>query len=400
MIRWIAFILIPSFFLGCTSDLTVSKKTRTTITAIDFLSDEAVLPEDNSDLSSILTRMTEGVLFEEVLLEEVEEQSLLVPTRVGTPVIVESLVGQVNGRPIFANEVLGPISDQLLILSEETKLDITAFKNVAKRHIANQMQTIVRSELLLSEAKSGMTAAEQRGLFAYIERVREDLTSTAGGSQSAVTRQLLDEEGQTVDEYLDSKQQQTLIRQVLQDEVAPHVQITWRDILREWELLKAEFNSPAVVTLGMIRISSEAPEEEIALISSSFDAGASFKTVATSLGLPDGGRWDSFELGKGGMAEIDVADAIKSHIVNLEAGEIVGPITLGSSQYWFSVLDFKKATYGTIWEPQIQINLRKYLYNRQTAIEEDRFLERIFAEGSYDEFNSMVDRILYVAVTR
>jgi hypothetical protein len=319
---------------------------------------------------------------------------------VDTPVIVESLVGQVNGRPIFANDVLDPISDQLLILSEETKLDITAFKNEAKGHIANQMQTIVRNELLLSEAKSGMTKEERRGLFATLERVREDLTSAAGGSQSAVTRQVLDEEGQTVEEYLDYRQQQAMIRQVLHEEVAPHVQITWRDISREWERHKSEFNSPAVVTLGMIRISSEEPEEEIDLISKTFAAGASFETVATSLGLPNGGRWDSFELGEGGIAEIDITDSIKSHIVNLEKGEIAGPIQLGSSQYWFSVLDFKKATTGTIWDPNIQMNLRKFLYNRQTAIEENRFLERILAEGSFDEFNLMVDRILHVAVTR
>ena len=321
------------------------------------------------------------------------------PTRVDTPVIVESLVGQVNGRPIFANEVLDPISDQLLILSEETKLDITAFKNKAKRHIANQMQTIVRSELLLSEAKSGMTKEERRGLFAYLERVREDLTSTAGGSQSAVTRQLLDEEGQTVEEYLDYKQQEALIRQVLKEEVAPHVQITWRDIRREWERLKSDFNSPAVVTLGMFRIPSE-DLDKISLITKTFEAGASFETVATSLGLPNSGRWDSFELGEGGMADIEIADPIKPHIANLEKGEIAGPVQLGSSQYWFSVLDFKKATTGTIWDPNIQMNLRRILYNRQSNIEENRFLERILAEGSFDEFNSMVDRILHVAVTR
>ena len=399
MMRWIALIPICCFFLGCTSDLTVFKESRKMITAADFVSDESQ-PKGTEEISTLLDDVLAEVIVQASFVKENVEDSLLMPTRVDTPVIVESLVGQVNGRPIFANEVLDPISDQLLILSEKTKLDITAFKNEAKRHIANQMQSIVRSELLLSEAKSGMTKAERRGLFAYLERVREDLTSTAGGSQSAVTRQLLDEEGQTVEEYLDYKQQQALIRQVLQEEVAPHVQITWRDIRREWERHKSDFNSPAVVTLGMIRISSEEPEEEINLITKTFAAGASFETVATSLGLPNGGRWDSFELGEGGMAEIEIADSIKPHIVHLEKGEIAGPIQLGSSRYWFSVLEFKKATTGTIWDPKIQMNLRKFLYSRQYAIERIRFLNRILAEGSFDEFNSMVERILHVAVTR
>ncbi|HIO53217.1 MAG TPA: peptidyl-prolyl cis-trans isomerase [Phycisphaerales bacterium] len=398
MNRWIALIPICCFFLGCTSELSVFKESSKMITASDFVSDEPQL-KGAEETSTLLDDVLAVVIAEASFVEENVEDSLLMPTRVDTPVIVESLVGQVNGRPIFANEVLDPISDQLLILAEETKLDITAFKNKAIRHIENQMQTIVRSELLLSEAKSGMTKEERRGLFAYLERVREDLTSTAGGSQSAVTRQLLDEEGQTVEEYLDYKQQQALIRQVLQEAVAPHVQITWRDIRREWERHKSKFNSPAVVTLGMIRTPSE-DLDKVSLITKTFEAGASFEAVATSLGLPNGGRWDSFELGEGGMADIEIADPIKPHIANLEKGEIAGPVQLGSSRYWFSVLEFKKATTGTIWDPKIQMNLRRILYNRQSEIEEHRFLKRILAEGSFDELNTMVNRILHVAVTR
>ena len=100
------------------------------------------------------------------------------------------------------------------------------------------------------------------------------------------------------------------------------------------------------------------------------------------------------------MADTGLDDSIISHIENLEKGEIAGPIHTGSFQYWYSVLDFKKATTGTIWDPKIQMNLRKFLYSRQSEIEENRFLKRILAEGSFDEFNSMVDRILYVAVAR
>ena len=44
--------------------------------------------------------------------------------------------------------------------------------------------------------------------------------------------------------------------------------------------------------------------------------------------------------------------------------------------------------------------LREYLYSIRNMVEKNRFFERIFAEGSYDEFNAMVDRILHVAVTR
>ena len=325
------------------------------------------------------------------------EESVLMPTRAGTPVVVESLVGQVNGRPIFANEILEPIADQLLIFSEEIQHDTTAFKNGAKQLIASQMQAVVKSELLLSEAKSGMTVEEKQGLFAYLQRVREDMASSEGGSQSAVTRQLLDEEGQTVDEYLDYKQQQVLIEQLLREKVSPHIQVTWRDVKRDWEKNKGNLNVAGKITLGMIHVSSE---EDIEVVTSSFARGDSFATVATSVGMENDGVWDSFEVDATGLEGIDVADSIKSHIVGLEESEVVGPIQIGSSMYWFTVVEMNEPQTASIWDPQVQLFLRERLFGIQSMIEEKRFLDRILADGSYDEFNAMVERILYVAVTR
>jgi len=303
----------------------------------------------------------------------------------------------VNGRPIFANEILEPIADQLLILSEEVQFDVSAFKNVAKRHIASQMQAVVKSELLVSEAKAGMTIEEKQGIFAYLQRVREDMASTEGGSQSAVTRKLLDEEGQTVDEYLDYKQQQVLIEQLLREKVSPHIQVTWRDVMREWEKNKSSFNTAGEVILGMIRVSSE---EDIAIVTESFNRHDSFASVAAAIGISNGGIWETFEIGEGGLAEIDVSDSILPSIVDLKKGDIAGPVEIGSARCWFTVIELTEPKIGSVWDPDTQMRLRDYLFGVQSMIEENRFLERILADGSYDEFNSMVDRILYVAVTR
>lgn len=404
MKQWAAITTVCLTSVGCTSELTVFTESVETVTAADFSSRDSKVqaggvtsfPVNERVPADQLALIDDGAQVEGMVIE----RSLLTPTRVNSFVIVESLVGQVNGRPIFANDVLGPIEDQLMILSEETRLDITAFKNVAKVHITDQMQTIVKSELLLSEAKSGMTKAQKQGLFSYLQKVREDLASSTGGSQSVVTRKLMDEEGKTVDEYLDYKQQQVLIQQLLREKVAPHIQVTWRDIERAWEQNKSSFTSPGKVTLGMIRVSSDEAEEMVELVKQSFAGGSSFKTVAAELGIPDGGIWDTFEIGTGGIAEIDVSATIMKHIEYLDEGEVVGPIQIGASQYWFTVFELDEPVVGTIWNPQTQIRLREYLIGTRSVIEETRFLERILADGSYDEFNAMVERILRVAVTR
>lgn len=397
MKQWTAILIFGILLASCTSKKGVVQQSIQRISPADFIGESQEIPAS----------VVEVALVEEVdlkipdinppLLEIAVEESVLVPTRINAPVIVEALVGQVNGRPIFANEILEPIADQLLILSEEVQFDVSAFKNVAKRHIASQMQAVVKSELLVSEAKAGMTIEEKQGIFAYLQRVREDMASTEGGSQSAVTRKLLDEEGQTVDEYLDYKQQQVLIEQLLREKVSPHIQITWRDVMREWEKNKSSFNTAGEVILGMIRVSSD---EDIAIVTESFDRHDSFASVAAAMGISNGGIWETFEIGEGGLAEIDVSDSILPSIVDLKKGEIAGPVEIGSARCWFTVIELTEPKIGSVWDPDTQMRLRDYLFGVQSMIEENRFLERILAEGSYDEFNSMVDRILYVAVTR
>ncbi len=394
---WIAILIVCTFSLGCTRQLEVVQETRRLITPADFVGVAGEVESPADDLFIEEAVVEEVAEIEHDQLAFAAEESVLMPTRAGTPVVVESLVGQVNGRPIFANEILEPIADQLLIFSEEIQHDTTAFKNGAKQLIASQMQAVVKSELLLSEAKSGMTVEEKQGLFAYLQRVREDMASSEGGSQSAVTRQLLDEEGQTVDEYLDYKQQQVLIEQLLREKVSPHIQVTWRDVKRDWEKNKGNLNVAGKITLGMIHVSSE---EDIEVVTSSFARGDSFATVATSVGMENDGVWDSFEVDATGLEGIDVADSIKSHIVGLEESEVVGPIQIGSSMYWFTVVEMNEPQTASIWDPQVQLFLRERLFGIQSMIEEKRFLDRILADGSYDEFNAMVERILYVAVTR
>jgi len=404
MNRRIAILIVYSLILGCTigctTKLEIIQKTQRAITPADFVADvvQDISPADDLLIQESLVHELTEIQHEEI--EFVTEESLLIPTRVGAAVVVESLVGQVNGRPIFANEILEPIADQLLILSEEVKevkFDITAFKNIAKQQITAQMREVVESELLLSEARSGMTFEEKQGLFGYLQRVREDMASSAGGSQSAVTRRLLDEEGQTVDEYLDFKQQQLLIDRLLKEKVSPHIQVTWRNVMRQWEMDKDKFNVPGEVTLGMISVSSEALIETV---KESFAQGESFSTVATRVGMDNAGLWTSFELDEQGLSGIAVADSIKSYIVALDENEVVGPVKIASSSRWFTIIKMQKPQYASIWDPQVQLHLRNFLFRASYNIEQSRFLERIFADGSYDEFNGMVERILHVAVSR
>ena len=84
----------------------------------------------------------------------------------GESVIVDSLIGQVNGRPIYADEVLGPIVDQLN--AEYASLPWREFQGVLIRLVRTQLQELILNELYLSEARAGLSADEQTGLRKWI----------------------------------------------------------------------------------------------------------------------------------------------------------------------------------------------------------------------------------------
>ena len=98
------------------------------------------------------------VWFEEL---ELDERTVLQPTKPGESVIVDSLVGHVNGRPIFADEFLEPIEDRLLRASEET-IGIQR-EQVFMMIINDWLREVVLNELILAVAQASLTEQQQMG---------------------------------------------------------------------------------------------------------------------------------------------------------------------------------------------------------------------------------------------
>ncbi|HJN71872.1 MAG TPA: hypothetical protein QF528_04685, partial [Phycisphaerales bacterium] len=106
MKRWIAILIVCALSVGCTRQLEVVQESRRIISPADFEGESIPVASPTEDVfiqDSVITDVAEIELKQ---LELAVEESVLMPTRVGTSVVVESLVGQVNGRPIFANEIL------------------------------------------------------------------------------------------------------------------------------------------------------------------------------------------------------------------------------------------------------------------------------------------------------
>lgn len=439
MARWTAFftLLIAT---GCSSQLSVITEEIEYITPIDFsrevddIPSVVNLPEVAIEQETFTTE-TETVLIEEALSEFDEFDDALMPDYVGIPLTVEALVGQVNGRPVYANTVLDPVADQIEAASK--KMSRTEFADEIRKALyaeKEQMGTTIRggrmyelviTDLLLSEAVSGMTKEQSYGLLAIVGQMRSDLASSQGGSQTQLRQIIEQQAGISVDEFLELQRDQILIDALYRQKIWPKVNVTWRDIQREFEqvtlgdailyveedeqrtqrvLMGLQQGIPlgnieaarGTVTLGMIRFKKDDPLIEET--NSAFAEGLSFQDVATRVGVLEGGVWETFQMGLGGIEDIEVGPSIKKHLIGVSVGEFVEPFELGSNIVWVAVLEVQQPI--SLYNRSIQIALQNALRWVQFNREKDRYVESLWGEGSLDEVKSMADRVTNIAVRR
>ena len=134
---------------------------------------------------------------------------------VGVPITVEALIGKVNGRPIFANAVLEPVEDRIRAQLRREELTQTEFADYLLVELGYEVSELVKRDLLLTEANSGISPELAYGLFAVIGQMRKDLASTQGGSHAQMRLLAQEQDGESVDSFLESNREQILIEKPL-----------------------------------------------------------------------------------------------------------------------------------------------------------------------------------------
>ena len=311
--------------------------------------------------------------------------------------VVESLVGQVNGRPIYADEFFAPIADQLIALARrETP---RRFESLAQQIVESHLRNIVQNELFLAEAESGLSEQEQMGLLAFMRDFQERTISSRGGVES-VTRSKLLEEGITLDEFLEAEKDDTLIRKLISERIMPRVIISWRDIVREYERRYDEFNPPAHATIWRIVLSTDRDADEILDIQARLDAGEAFVEVAASLGGRQGGEYGRFELGPNGLGDVELSDTLKEQLVGLDQGDSAGPFAVGTRTWWLHIASIEQPPALSVYDPAVQRSLTELLITERFEEERVRFMDSLLEDGIFDELTTMRNRLLGIALRR
>ena len=321
-----------------------------------------------------------------------------VDASIGRPVVVDSLIGQVNGRPIYADEVLTPIMDRLTATYREQPYP--TFQRQLTGLVIEQLRAVIINELIVAESRAGMSSAQQGGLLAFMGQLREEAVRKRGGVVHEAERRLIEEEGKTIEEYLEDEQQKMLIQEVLKNKVAPQTVVSWRDIERSYRARKAEFQPASTVTLGRIRLRTAGNEEQVSLLQAEVEAGEPFMVVARQAGMSNDGVWQTFKLPDGGLGELPLASFYTSHVKDLKPGEVSKPFERGTWTIWISVIDIQQPLQRSLDDPDVQRMLQQQISMSRAQEAQSRFIGDVLQRGIFDDITLMGERAVAIASSR
>jgi hypothetical protein len=318
--------------------------------------------------------------------------------RVGQRWPIESLVGQINGRPIYAEEFFRPIEDRILVLA--ARPDQAAAKLELRQIVNQRFNNLINSELVIAEAQSRLSPDMQKGVFAWLRDMQERTIAQSGGSRSQAEEQLREQTGLGVEEYIQQRKNYELSLDLLRRKVDPRVIVSWRDVERLYDFNRAQYAPEPVLKLGRIRLLKSAQTDKIEECKRLLAEGRPFSEVATTLGMPDGGFWRDVRVGPDGMQISDLTDDLVAALRPLKIGEVAGPIEQRTHVVWVSVLSEVAPKIVSIFDPAVQLSLRAQLFDSRRAEAQQKYIMGLRSRWLSTEIQKMEFRLLTIALTR
>lgn len=314
-------------------------------------------------------------------------------------VVVDRLVGQINGRPLYASEFFEPMDTRFK--REAERMEAREWLQMASKDIERALYDQLRDELLLAEFQSTLRPEERIGVLAFITSIREQVVSGNLGAESLANQRLLEREGRTLDEKIQDIADRQFIAEQLRREIGGRVNVSYREVRQYYERNRAEFNPPPVAMLTNVRVPAR-NAERIDRITSRLAAGDDFFDIVND--ESERGRFFAQEY----EAELKDApyeearlfgpDPLNNAARQLSPGETTPRIDFQGFAWWIHLDRFDQPEGKSLYEAQLEIE-QKLLGERQNE-ELERYLTEIFGRGSFTDIREMQTRLLEFAALR
>ncbi|MFO0828684.1 MAG: hypothetical protein U0572_11135 [Phycisphaerales bacterium] len=318
--------------------------------------------------------------------------------------MVDGLVGQINGRPVFADEFLEPLASKLQQLAAQTNRADARRQMIGLIH--DRFQAFVDSELVISEAESQLTPEQQQGLFAWLRSIQEEEIASRGGTRAEANASLEQDLGMPLEEFLQQRRDQGLSGYLLNRKVAPRTIVSWRDVERFYRQNQAAINPPPTVRVGRIAFSKARQQAKIEKAKAMFAAQATFLEVAKATEAERGGVWFVFELAPGKTLQQtidenkDLAPALKERLRLLTPGGPVDVVETDATITWFTILDVTEHPQRSIFDPELQIAIKEQLKAARQSVEQARYIGKLRSRWISDDISQIEERLVIIAFAR
>ncbi len=312
---------------------------------------------------------------------------------------VDSLIGQINGKPLYANDFLSTREDRIrtIVSGPDRAKAYQEFRQM----LDDAFEQFVNNQLVISEAEGAIPDEAKEGLLAWMRDLQEKEIANRGGSR-AEAQQSIEEEfpGTTIEEFMQRQKNEILASDLMRRRIRPRTIVSWRDIERLYTKNYLVYNPPPTLGLGRIAI-MKTDTVKVEQVKALFASGKSYSEVATELNLPNGGLWREMKLGPKGIdGEADLVDEMKERIKTLKEGVVDGPVEGRAQVTWMTLLPSKQAPARSIFDPTLQLQLRRQLENERFGMEQFHYLQSIRTRWIAEDLTAMRSRLVQFALER
>ena len=168
----------------------------------------------------------------------------------GTNLAVAALLGTVNSKPIFVQDVLRPISKELKNAAAISKTK-AYFQQQAVRSIARELNVQIDDILFLAKAKRFLNKDDMKEVAAVVAAKKAKIVAQYMGSQQLADRALR-QQGGSLNQKLQAIRKQTIIGMYLTRTVYPKLISTRRQLWHYYQAHIAKYTRHASVDLFTI----------------------------------------------------------------------------------------------------------------------------------------------------
>lgn len=309
--------------------------------------------------------------------------------------VVDAMVGQVNGKPIYASEIFKSIGEQQLRRLGRTQNRLR-FRREVERLIFAELQSRITNALILREAERELSEREKKGLRGYVQQERQKILSQHEGVLAKAEAGVLRRTGRTLEEELEARRQSLLVEKYRREKLFPRVHVTRQEVERYYRDHYDEFNEPATATVRIIKVSDERTAEAV---SRALAEGTPFEEVArrhSEVLASRGGQVPEFRLDEDALRWPAVVERVRE----LEPGERSERIAVeeGEAWAWVKLEALNGGSSQSLEDVFLQIERR--LQGQKFGRLSRQYIRRLMEEGNFTPVDRMARELIEVAMAR